>query len=166
MRFHIKERAWTLREQMTVKDQNGQPVFHVKGKFFHISDNLILTDHSSGEELAHIKQQLLKFTPHYEIQRKNAYKAHLHENFFHLGGDRFKVKLDNGSTLHIDGDLFNWDFTINDENNNLWAQVNRRLSLFSDSYAVETAQDVDVPFVIALTITIEMIRKHEEEKKK
>ncbi len=165
MKFHIKERAWTIREEFIVRDQGGQPVFKVKGKFFHIGDNLRLIDLASHEEIAHIKQKLLHITPHYEIYQNGAPWASLHEKLLHLFGERFTIKLETGEIYHIDGNIWNWDFTVSDERGDLLAQISKRLSLFEDSYAVDIAQGVNVPLMIALAIAIEMIREHESEKR-
>lgn len=59
MRFHIRERAWSLTEAFVVRDDAGNPVFEVRGKFFHIGDNLVLFDRYTGQELVHIKQCIL-----------------------------------------------------------------------------------------------------------
>lgn len=164
MKFHIKERAWTLREEFIVRDEGGTPVFKVKGKFFHIGDNLVIHELSSSEEVAHIKQKMLALTPHYEIYHQGAHWASLHEKLFHFFGERFQIKLEGGSTLHIDGNIWNWDFTVSNERGDLLAQIGKRFSLFRDSYAVDIAQNVNVPLMIALAIVIEMVRSHQSEK--
>ncbi|HEY0754036.1 MAG TPA: LURP-one-related family protein [Ktedonobacteraceae bacterium] len=164
MKFHIKERAWTLREAFIVRDQGGQPVFKVTGKFFHIGDNLSVTDYQSHDEVAHIKQRLIALTPHYEIYQNGEHRASLHEKLLHLFGERFKIQLENGQDYHIQGNLWNWNFAVSDEQGNLLAEISKRLSLFEDSYGVDIAQNVDVPLMIALAICIEMIRHHHAEK--
>ena len=164
MKFHIKERAWTIREEFIVRDQGGAPVFKVKGKFFHIGDNLLIIDLGSHDEVAHIKQKVLHLKPHYEIYRNGEHWASMHEKLLHLFGERFKIKLENGTIYHIEGNIWNWDFTVSDDRGNLIAQIGRRISLFADCYGVDIAQGVDVPFIIALAIAIEMIREHESEK--
>lgn len=163
MKFHIKERAWTLREEFIVRDQEGTPVFKVKGKFFHIGDNLLIHDLASHEEVAHIKQKVLALTPHYEIYHQGSPWASMHQKLFHFFGERFKIKLENGSILHIEGNIWNWDFTVSDDQGNLLAQIGRRISLFNDSYGVDIAQNINVPLMIALAISIEMIREHQSE---
>jgi|SRR5258708_1247930 uncharacterized protein YxjI len=164
MKFHIKERAWTLREEFIVRDQGGQPVFKVKGKFFHIGDNLRLLDLEERAEAAHIKQRVLALTPHYEIYQNGERWANLHEKLLHLFGERFKIKLENGEVYHIEGNIWNWDFTVSDERGDLLAQISKRISLFEDSYAVDIAQGVDVPLMISLAIVMSMIREHQSEK--
>ena len=161
MRFHIRERAWSLTEAFVVRDDAGQPVFEVRGKFFHIGDDLVMFDIRTGQELVHIKQRLLSLLPHYEIYRNGQLWASMHEQF-RLFGERFKIAGANGMTFHVDGDIWNWNFSVSDDNGNLLAQIGRQFSLFRDSYAVDVAQGVDAPFVIALAIVIDMVREHHE----
>ena len=138
MRFHIRERAWSLTEAFVVRDDTGQPVFEVRGKFFHIGDDLVMFDIRTGQELVHIKQRLLSLLPHYEIYRNGQLWASMHEQF-RLFGERFKIEGANGMIFHVDGDIWNWNFSVSDDNGNLLAQIGRQFSLFRDSYAVEVA---------------------------
>jgi len=161
MLYHIKERAWSLTEAFVVRDQGGYPVFEIRGKFFHIGDNLVMYDMQSGAELVHIQQRLLSLMPHYEIYRNGQLWASMHEQFKFFG-ERFKIEGTNGMIFHVEGDIWNWNFSLSDNNGNLLAQIGRQFSLFRDSYAVEVAQNVDAPFVIALAIVIDMIREHQE----
>src|SRR5213082_3368951 len=55
LRYHIRERAWSLTEAFVVRDEAGNPVFEVRGKFFHIGDDLVMFDRYNGQELVHIK---------------------------------------------------------------------------------------------------------------
>jgi uncharacterized protein YxjI len=166
MKFHIKERAWTIREEFLVRDKDGQTAFKVKGKFFHIGDNLLVIDQNSHTEVAHIKQKVIALTPHYEIYQNGAHWASLHEKLLHIFGERFKITLENGETYHIQGNIWNWDFTVSNSQGDLLAQISKKISLFEDSYGVDIAQNVDVPLMIALAIAIEMIRHHHSEKAK
>jgi uncharacterized protein YxjI len=162
MRYHLKERAWSLTEDFVIRDDAGNPVFEVRGKFFHIGDNLMMYDRYSGQELVQIRQQIFSLMPHYEIYRSDQLWATMHEQFA-LFGERFKVEGSNGIVFHVNGNVWNWNFSVSDNNGNLIAQIGREFSLFRDSYAVDVAQGVDAPFVIALTIVIEMVKEHHEQ---
>ena len=163
MRYHLRERAWSLTEAFVVRDEAGNPVFEVRGKFFHIGDDLVMFDHYSGQELVHIKQRILSLLPRYEIYRGGQLWADVHEQF-RFFGERFKVEGADGITFHVDGDIWRWNFTVSDDQGNLLAQIGRQFSLFRDSYAVDVAPNVDAPFIIALAIVIEMVKEHHERK--
>lgn len=163
MRFHIRERAWSLTEAFVVRDDAGNAVLEVRGKFFHIGDDLLMYDTRTHQQVARIKQHLLSLLPAYDIYRDGQHWARVHEQF-RLFGERFKVQGDDGMRFHIDGDIWRWNFTVSDDNGNLMAQIGRQFSLFRDSYGIDVAPGVDVPFIIALAIVIEMVKEHHEEK--
>jgi uncharacterized protein YxjI len=159
MRYHLRERIWTLTNDFTVRDDRGQAVFEIRGKFFHIGDNLSLRDCMTGQELLHIKQRLISLLPRYDILRNGAHWAEIHEQF-RFFGERFKVTGENGMVFHVDGDIWNWNFVIEDDAGNLMGNVSRQLSLFRDSYAVDVASGVDAPFVVALALVLELVKEH------
>jgi uncharacterized protein YxjI len=163
MRYHIMERAWTLTEAFVVRDDAGNAVFEIRGKFFHIGDDLVMFDRYSGQELVHIKQRILSLMPRYEIYRSGQLQAIMHEQF-RLFGEGFKIEVGDGTNLHVNGDIWRWNFNVSDDYGNLLAQIGRQFSIFRDSYAVDVAQGVDAPFMIALAIVIEMVREHHEER--
>ena len=161
MRYHIRERAWTLTEAFLVRDDAGNAIFEVRGKFFHIGDDLSMYDIQTGQELVRIKQQIISLMPRYEIYRNGQPWANVHEQF-RLFGEGFKIEGPNGMAFHVDGDIWNWNFTVSDNYGNLLARIGRQFSIFRDSYAVDVAQGVDAPFMIALAIVIDMVREHHE----
>lgn len=163
MRYHIRERAWSLTEAFVVRDDAGNAVLEVRGKFFHIGDDLLMYDRQTHQQVARIKQHLLSLLPAYDIYRGNQHWARVHEQF-RFFGERFKVEGEGGMQFHIDGDIWRWNFTVSDDNGNLLAQIGRHFSLFRDSYGIDIAPGVDVPFVIALAIVIEMVKEHHERK--
>jgi len=163
MRYHMRERAWSLTEAFVVRDDANQAVLEIRGKFFHIGDDLIMTDRYSGQEVAHIKQHLLSLLPRYEVYRNGQLWADVHEQF-RLFGERFKVAGDNGMVFHIDGDVWNWNYNISDAYGNLMGYVGQQVSIFRDSYVIDVAPNVDAPFVIALAVVLEMIKDHHERK--
>ncbi len=161
MRYHIRERAWSLTEAFVVRDDSGNPVFEVRGKFFHIGDDLVMFDRYTGQELVHIKQRVLSLMPHYEIYRNGQLWASMHEQFKFFG-ERFKIEGADGIVFHVEGDVWNWNFSVLDNYGNFLAQIGRQFSIFRDSYAVDVAPGVDAPFVVALAIVIDMVREHHE----
>ena len=58
MRYHLRERAWHLTEDFLVRDDAGQVVFEIRGKFFHIGDDLLMFDRYTRQEVVRIKQRV------------------------------------------------------------------------------------------------------------
>jgi uncharacterized protein YxjI len=162
MRYHIQERLWALTETFLVRDERGTPVFEIRGKFFHIGDNLIIHDCYTRQPIAQIKQHLISLLPSYDIYRNGQHWARVNKQI-HLFGEKFKIQGDNGMVFHIQGDLWNWDFSVTDAYGNHLGYISRQLSLIRDHYAVDVAPGVDAPFLIALAIVVDMVREHQRE---
>ena len=165
MRYHLRERAWSLTEAFLVRDDADNPVFEIRGKFFHIGDDLLMFDRSTGQEVVRIKQRILSLLPRYDIYRNGQHWAGVHEQL-RLFGERFKVTGENGMVFHVDGDIWRWNFRVTDNDGNGLAQISRQFSIFRDSYAVDVAQGVDAPFIIALAVVIELVKEHHERKER
>jgi uncharacterized protein YxjI len=161
MRYHLRERAWRLTEDFVIRDDQGSAVFEVRGKFFHIGDDLLLFDRASKQELLHVKQRVISLLPHYDIYRGGKRLASVSEQF-RLFGERFKVKGDDGMVFHVNGNVWQWNFDVSDDHGNLLGRINRQFSIFRDSYTIDVAAGVDAPLIIALAIVIEMVRDHHE----
>jgi uncharacterized protein YxjI len=159
MRYHVKERAWSLTGDFDVRDEGGNPVFEVRGKFLSIGDNLTLFDRSSGQKLVHIKQRVLSLLPKYNLYNGNEEHWGSVSQRFALFGERFRVIGNNGAALSIKGDVWNWRFSIRDESGNQLGEVSRQFSLFRDSYAVDVAPGVDASFIVALVVILERVKE-------
>jgi uncharacterized protein YxjI len=164
MRYHIKERAWSLPEDFIVRDDEGSAVFEIRGAFVNIDDDLVLIDCSTSQELAraHIRQNMPSLTLHYEIHRNDQLWANLHDRF-RLFHEDFKIDTGDGSVMRVKGDTVRWNFSIIDETGHPLAHIGHQNSILPDSYAIEVVQDVDAVAMVALVIVIDMVRERKEQ---
>src|SRR4029077_10022271 len=115
MRYHIKVRAWSVTGTFDVRDESGNPVFAVRGRFLSVGDDMTLFDHRSGQKLVHIKQRVLSLRPKYNLYNGNDEHWGSITQGFGIFGERFKVKGNNGANFSIKGNISNWRFSISDE---------------------------------------------------
>ena len=164
MRYHIKERAWSLPEAFFVRDDTGSAVIEIRGSFVNIDDDLVLIDGSTSQELARVrmKQNLLLLTLHYEIHRNGQLWAHLHDRF-RLFHEDFKIEPSDGSAMRIKGDTWRWNFSIIDETGQALAHIGHQYTIFPDSYAIEIAEHGDEVAMVALVIVMDMVRERKEQ---
>jgi uncharacterized protein YxjI len=160
MRFHMKQQTWSLPESFVVSDDAGNAVFEIRGKFFHIGDDLVLVDSSTEQELIHIEQHVLSLMPLYELYRNGRLLASIQQQF-QLLGEGFKIENGDGSILHINGDVWRWSFSIINDAGHLLAQISHQFS-FLDDYVIDVVQGADAPLMVALVIVIDMVNEHHE----
>jgi uncharacterized protein YxjI len=164
MRYHMKERAWSLPEDFIVRDDGGSAVFEIRGAFVNIDDDLVLIDSSTSQELArvHIRQNMPSLTLRYEIHRNGQLWARMHDRF-RLFHEDFKIETGTGSAMRVKGDTWRWNFSIIDETGHQLAHIDRQYSMFPDCYAIEVAENVDEVAMLALVIVIDLVRERKEQ---
>lgn len=164
MRFHIKERAWSLPEDFVVRDDDGSAVFEIRGAFVNINDDLVLIESSTRQELAraHVKQHMPSLALHYEIHRNGQLWANMHDRFMFFHED-FKIETGDGSAMRVKGDTLRWNFSVIDQTGHTLAHIGHQYSMFPDCYAIEVAQDVDEVAMVALVIVMDMVRERQEQ---
>ena len=68
MRYVMRQKLLSLANNFTIKDEQDQDAYYVKGKLFSFGDKLSFQD-TSGNELVYIDQRLLNWSPTYELWR-------------------------------------------------------------------------------------------------
>ena len=164
MRFHIKERAWSLPEDFVVRDDDGSAVFEIRGAFVNIDDDLVLIDRSRRQELAraHVKQHMPTLALHYEIQRNGRLWANMHDRFRFFHED-FKIETGDGSVMRVKGDTLRWNFSVIDQTGHTLAHIGHQGSMFPGCYAIEVAENVDEVAMVALIIVMDIVRERQDQ---
>jgi len=62
MRYLMRQKVLSLAASFTIKDENDREAFYVKGESFRLGNKLSL-QYSHGNELVHIDQRPLSWTP-------------------------------------------------------------------------------------------------------
>jgi uncharacterized protein YxjI len=163
MRYHVKERSLSLKDDFVVRDENGKVVYKINGKLIRIWDSFSLRDDETGEEVLHVKQKVFANTRQYEIYSGNNTELATLRRKEEPGphGERFEITTRDGMTLQIIGDFHEWDFKIIDHYGRLLGNISREWSfpLMGDHYTVDVAPGVDGPFIVVLTALLDEIRE-------
>lgn len=81
MRYVMKQKLFSLRDDFVIKDETGSDVFLVNAKAFSLNTQLSFQslDH---KELAYIKKKFLTWGPTYEIYKHDDLWATVHKEAF------------------------------------------------------------------------------------
>lgn len=159
MRYHVKERALTLKDDFVVRDEHNNVAYEVKGHLFRIKDHFHIVDATNGEEVIEIRQRLLDYTTRYDLFSQGAELGSVHRKEEATYGARFEVTTSDGMVLQIQGQFHEWDFTIIDHYGRLLGHITKEFAFLSDHYTVDVAPGVDGPFIIALAVILDEIRE-------
>ncbi|MCE5231005.1 LURP-one-related family protein [bacterium] len=154
MRYRMQQHFFTLTDDYTIEDENGEPAYIVSGKFFSFGDNLTLSD-AQGNELAKIEQQLLSWGPTYNIYTGGELVATIKKALFTFFNCRFSIDVPGPDDLEASGDLLDHEYAIA-RGNDVVATVSKTWFSLTDTYGIEVADGEDPVLVLASAIVIDL----------
>ena len=162
MRYVIREKLFRLAEDSAVTDQQGAPIYQVKGKIFSLHHTLVLMD-LSGKELATVSKQIISLTPKFHITRHGEEVATVRKKLISPFVDRFTVDIPGPDDLHVTGSIFEHNFTV-ERKGNVVATVSKRWVAMTDTYGVDTAEGEDDILILAVVLAIDLTEDAESQK--
>ncbi len=130
MTLYFKQRLFSWLDSYDIFDENGETVFTVEGAFsfgkcLHIYDK----DH---KYVGSVKQRLLTFLPQFEAYLGDEYIGVIRKEFSFFKPS-FTIEYLGWS---VDGDFFEWDYSIYDGMGDCIASVSKELFRFTDTYSI------------------------------
>ncbi|GCE45860.1 uncharacterized protein YxjI [Thermosporothrix hazakensis] len=159
MRYHVKEWIFPLGDNFTVRGDNGEVLYEVKARLISIGDHFTMYDKQTGEEVMRVKQRVLADTRQYELFKGDAEVATIHRKHEATHGARFEIVTRDSVVLQVRGNFKEWDFEIVDQYGRVLGHVSREFAIFGDSYTVDTAPEIDGPFIVAIAIILDEMKE-------
>ena len=158
MNYVLKQKLFSLGNNFTIKDVEGNDVYLVKGQVLTIGDKLSFQD-LEGNELIYIEQQFFNC---YKLWRDGKLFAEVRRDLFKFFRRRFTVALSGADDLEAIGDLLNFEYVIKRGDRTI-ATLTRQWFRLSDTYFVQIDDDEPDPvLVLAVALVIEVVthRRH------
>jgi uncharacterized protein YxjI len=162
MRYQVRERLFSIKDDFWVTDQDGNRVFFVDAKLLSLRHTLKLQD-ASGRELAEIKHKLVTFTDAMEVERDGSVIATVHKAVFSPLHHRAIIDLPGAGRLEAVGNIIDKDFEIRD-GHRVVGRVSRAWFRVRDTYGVDVAPGEDDALMICIAVCLDRIH-HEEEQR-
>jgi uncharacterized protein YxjI len=164
MRYLVRERLFSIREDFWITDEHGNRAFFVEAKFLSLHHTLKLED-PSKRTLAEIKHRLVTFTDAMEVEHDGRVVATVHRAVFSPLHHRAKIDLhhDGGGHWEAVGNIIDKDFEINDGHRPV-ARISRKWFRVRDTYGVEVAPGENDALIIAIAVCLDRIHHDEEER--
>jgi uncharacterized protein YxjI len=149
MRLLFKQKLFSWFCSYDVFDESGNVVYKVKGELSW--GHLLRIYDRNGKELGSVKEKILTWLPKFEIYRGSEYLGSINKEFSFFR-PRFNIDY-NG--WHIDGDLFEWDYTILNATCQKVATVSKQLFNWTDTYVIDVSDENDALCALMLVIAID-----------
>ena len=161
MRYVLRQKFWSLGDDFTIRDAEGQDVFFVDGRAFSWGDKLSFQD-MQRNELAFIRQKLLSWGPTYEIAREGRLVAVVKKKLFTLLRCRFTVDVPGPDDLEARGSFLDHEYTF-ERHGQVVAQVSKKWFSWTDTYGVNINDGEDSVLILVSAVVIDLIC-HQESK--
>jgi uncharacterized protein YxjI len=154
VRYVLKQKLLSWGDDYYIRDpDDGREIYRVDGKAISWGGQLSFRD-LDGNELAFIKQKLLKLSPTYEIYRNGALAAVVKQELFALLHHRFVVDVPGPNDLEARGDFLDHEYVFTRGEHEV-ARVSKRWLSLSDTYGVETVAGEDDVLILASAVVVD-----------
>ena len=163
MRYVMSQKFFSLAGSFSIKDENEQDVYFVKGKIFSFGDKLSFQD-PEGNELVYIDQRLLNWGPTYELWRGADLLAVVKRELFSFIHHRFTVDVPGPDDLEAEGDFFDHEYTFT-RGDRVVATVSKKWFSWTDTYGIDVAEGEDPVLILASAVVVDMVC-HDDKKRR
>ena len=149
MRLLFKQRFFSWFDSYDIYDDAGNTVYVVKGQLSW--GHCLKIFDAAGREVGTVKERILTFLPKFEIYLGNNYVGCISKEFTFF---KPKYNIDcNG--WHIDGDFFEWDYTVLNASGGVVATVSKELLHWTDTYVINVADPRDALCALMFVLAID-----------
>ena len=149
MKLLFKQRFFSWFDSYDIFGEDGTTLYTVKGQLAW--GHLLKIFDAQENEVGTVKQKILTLLPKFELYQNDSYLGCITKEFTF-----FKPKFDidfNG--WHIEGDFFEWDYSILDGQGNCIATVTKELWNWTDTYVIDVANPADALYALMLVLAID-----------
>ena len=151
MKYYMKSRFFSLKEDFWIKNEYGEDTFFVDKKFLSLGLQFDMI--KNNEILYSVKEKLLTFLSNYEIYNSMEVVAKVNQKLTFM---RDKIKVDSKyGEFTIQGNLFDYSYRIY-KDNIVVAKIEKELFAFTDNYEVDIDFE-DEAFILTLVVIIDNI---------
>lgn len=148
-KLYMKQKVFSLKEKFFIKNEAGEDVYRIEGKFLSIGKQLTIYD-KSEKEVAFIKQKLFQWLPKFTVMIDGVEVAEVAQQF-----SFFKPKYTiNGIGWDVTGNFWGHDYQVMDKGNCI-AHIHKVFMAFGDSFEIDITDTVDERTILAIVIAID-----------
>ncbi len=149
MRLLFKQRFFSWFDSYDVYDEHGRTMFVVKGQLSW--GHLLKIYDANGNEVGCVREKILTWLPKFEMYVGGSYAGSIKKEFTFF---RPKFNID-FKGWHVDGDWFEWDYSIIDSSGRHVASVSKEILNWTDTYVIDVLDPLDALYALMLVIAID-----------
>lgn len=150
MRLYIRQKLLRLTDTYDIYDENGNKKYFAECDFTLFLHKLRVYDRN--EEFGLVQQELNLFMPKFSFYMNNEYLGDILKEFT-LFYPSYRMDF-NG--WRIDGDFFDLDYQVVDQNNNVIMRFKKELLSFTDEYYLDIIDERYERLCVLITLAVDM----------
>lgn len=149
MKLLFKQRLFSWLDSYDIYDAAGNTVYTVEGKLSW-GHKLVILDRA-GNSIGMVKEEVLTFLPRFTIHLGEWEVGQIQKEFtlFHPS---FRVDCMN---WNVQGDFFQWDYTITDRGGNCIAVISKEFLNWTDTYVLDIQDPQHAVYVLMVALAID-----------
>lgn len=151
MKLYMKQKVFSLKDRFTIKNEAGEDVYTVEGKFISLGKKLHILD-TNGEEVAFVKQELLTLLPKFTVEQHGEPVAQIQKKLSFLKPKYVVTGLD----WKIEGNLLAHDYTILSGERAI-VSIHKKWMSWGDAFELDVADDADPTLTVAVVLAIDAV---------
>ena len=149
MKLLFKQRFFSWFDSYDIYDEEGNTVYIVKGELSW--GHLLRIYDARGNEVGMIKEKILTWFPKFEMYINDRYVGSINKEFSFFTP---KYNID-CKGWDIEGDWFEWDYSIYDSSERTVASVSKELWNWTDTYIIDVRKPDDAIYALMLVLAID-----------
>ena len=150
MKLLFRQRAFSWFDSYDIYDENENTVYVVKGQLSW-GHCLKIYDPEEQQELGTVKEEILTWLPKFELYEGETCIGTLKKELTFF---KPKYNIDfNG--WHVEGDVFEWDYTITGPDGGTVAAVSKEPFHWTDTYVLDITDPKDALYVLMFVLAID-----------
>lgn len=149
MKLLFKQRLFSWFDSYDIYNETGKAVYTVKGQLSW--GHCLKVFDTVGNEIGTVKERIFTFLPKFEMYMGERYIGCISKEF-----SFFKPKFDidfNG--WHIEGDFFEWDYSILGMSGQSIATVSKQIFNWTDTYMIDVYDPQNALCALMLVLAID-----------
>ena len=150
--LYIKQKAFSIGEKFTIKDEQENDVYYVEGSFMKIPKTFSIMN-TTRDEIAHITKKTFSFLPkfHVDVNGKEVLTIKKDFSFF-----KARYTIDTAD-IEVQGNWWDMEFQILQQGE-VVGKVKKEWFTWGDSYKIQILDEEIEAIIIAIVVAIDCVK--------
>jgi uncharacterized protein YxjI len=160
-RYRMRQKMLSIGDDYWIEDDAGERVFRVDGKALRLRQTMNFVD-SDGQQRCRIQTRVMRVRDTMEIEDPDGGRiALVHNAMITPLRDRWKVDVENGPDLEVQGNVVDHEYEIEADGRKV-AEMSKAWFRVRDTYGVEIDPDQDPVVLLAVTVAVDSMAHPEK----